>query len=125
MQYSPKLKKAIQEIKDILSREDIAGVVVLHEPGHSEFLVKVDPTYSCVKIKGDQIRIKAKLKEDFNGDKKAWTKKVGDSANMLHLLSMTMGDIVVPLMDLSHRVDKVVKSDHSGGGFSSHTTQNN
>jgi len=30
MQYSPKLKKAMEEIKAILKRDDIAGIVVLH-----------------------------------------------------------------------------------------------
>lgn len=125
MQYSPKLKRVMQEIKDILSREDIAGVVVLHEPGHSEVLAKLDPTYSCVRANGDQIRVKAKLKEDFNGNKEAWTKKVSDSANMLHMLSVSAGNVALPIMEISDMVDKVLKSDHRGGGFSSHTTQNN
>jgi hypothetical protein len=124
MQYSPKLKKAMQEIKDILSKHDIAGIVVIHTPGHTEFLNKLNPTYSCCKINGDQIRVKAKL-EDFNGNKQARNKVISDTANMLHSISMVTGKMLMPLIDLSQQVDKIIDASHNGEGFSSHTTQNN
>lgn len=50
MQYSPKLKKAMEDIKKILHENDIAGFVVLHTPGFSEYLNRVDPSYSCAKL---------------------------------------------------------------------------
>lgn len=31
MQYSPKLKVAMEEIKEILKKNDIAGFVVIHD----------------------------------------------------------------------------------------------
>lgn len=46
MQYSPKLKKAMAEIKAIADKYDIAAIVCLHTPGHGEYLLKVDPLYS-------------------------------------------------------------------------------
>ena len=42
MQYSPKLKRVLAEIKAILDKEDIAGSIVLHTPGFGEFLLKID-----------------------------------------------------------------------------------
>ena len=60
MQYSPKLKVAIEEIKQILKNNDIAGFVVIHTPGFSEFLNHVETSYSCAKVQGDEVRLKLK-----------------------------------------------------------------
>lgn len=124
MQYSPKLKKAMEEIKDILSRYDVAGLVVIHTPGHTEFLNKLDPTYSCCRQIGDQIRVKTRL-DDFSGSVTARNKAIEDTSNMLHGLCKVTGTILLPLMDISSAVDKVVDADHTAGGFSSHSAQNN
>lgn len=37
MQYSPKLKVAMDEVKDVLKKYDIAGFVVLHTPASEGF----------------------------------------------------------------------------------------
>lgn len=125
MQYSPKLKKAAEDIKKILKQYDIAGLVVLHTPGFSEFICQVSPSYSCVTLEGDHLRIKAK-KTDYP-NKKQWQQKVEDSANMLHLLGNVGGERSLTIMELSKRVDDVIDAEHGtrGDNFTSHTTQNN
>lgn len=126
MQYHPKLKKAIAEIKTILDREDIAGCVILHAPQFSEFLLKIDPSYSCARFEGDHLRVKAKLKEDFNGDKIAWEQKVRDTSNMLHHLSGITGKTAISLHQISSVVDNAVNATHDGNdGETSHIAQNN
>ena len=50
MKSSPKLKKAMAEIQAILKENDIAGFVVLHTPGFSEYLNHLETSYSCAKI---------------------------------------------------------------------------
>jgi hypothetical protein len=124
MQYSPKLKKAMQEIQDILSKHDIAGVVVIHTPGHTEYLNKLDPTYSCVTFTGDKLRFKSQL-ADYNGDKTAWKQKTADSVDMMHGISMTLGRLSLPLMDMSAELDSQLIIERGPSGHSSHTTQNN
>ncbi len=69
MQYSPKLKKAMQQIKNILEENDIAGFVVLHTPGFSEYLNHVQTSYSCATITPDGVRLR--LKEAEVGKEKA------------------------------------------------------
>lgn len=125
MQYSPKLKKAAEEIKSILDKYDIAAMVVLHTPGHSEYLIKINPSYSCAFIDGEMLRVRAKLQEHFNGDKKAWEKKVSDTANMLRLLSETSGHLTISVMEMSKIVDERVNAEHNGNGHTSHNQQNN
>lgn len=125
MQYSPKLKQAAEEIKAILAKYDIGGIVLLHTPGFAEFVKHVNPSYSCCTLAPDgELRIKAKL-ADFNGDKAAWKKTVEDSLGMIHAFTSMGGFIMLPLMELEERVSKIVDAEHFGGGFTSHNTQNN
>lgn len=125
MQYSPKLKKAMEEIKVILKNYDIAALVVLHTPGHSEYLHALSPSYSCAKFNGDELRIRAKLKEDFNGDKKAWEEKVSNTTNMLRMLAEVGMREAYQISEASEMVDKIVGADHTDLGGSSNTQQNN
>lgn len=125
MQYSPKLKKAMAEIKDILSRHDIAALVVLHTPGNAEYMLKIDPTYSCAKFEGDYLRVKARLKQDFQGNKKAKDQKVADTCNMLTSIVDCAGPMLINLMDIAERVNKAAGAEHEDGGHTSITTQNN
>ncbi len=69
MQYSPKLKKAMQQIKNILEENDIAGFVVLHTPGFSEYLNHVQTSYSCATVTTDGVILK--LKESEVGKERA------------------------------------------------------
>jgi len=121
MDYSPHLKNVMEDIKSLLQKNDIAASIALHTPGHGEFLLHLSPTYSCAFFEGDILRIKAKLQEDFQGDKKAWTKKITDTANMLHHLAMLTANMSVNLIEASETVDKAAKTEHSGKGFTSHT----
>lgn len=124
MQYSPKLKKAAEEIKAVIKKYDIAALIVLHTPYHSEYVNEITPSYSCMKWNGDELRIRAKLKEDFNGDKKAMEKKLADTSNMLRLLSEVGGKQLLELMKVSYFVDELLGSTHTDRGHSSHTEQN-
>lgn len=124
MQYSPKLKRAIQEIKDILSREDIAGVIILHEPGFSEFLVKLNPTYYCARIMDGQLKVKSK-KNDFRENPAMRERIVSNTANMLHMLGTNGGHCILPIMEMSSKLDRQIEAEHGKGGFSNHNTQNN
>lgn len=123
MQYSPKLKKAAEEIKEILAKHDIAGMAVLHTPGFSEFIIDITPTYSCAWIQCDRIRFKA-LKKEYDTQEQ-WKKKVTDTTNMLHHLSTTGGQVAMSLIQASEIIDKAVGAEYDKGGFTSHTTQNN
>lgn len=69
MQYSPKLKKVIEQIKDILKENDIAGFVLLHTPGYSEYLNHTETSYSCITNTPDGMRLQLKTEEV--GEKKA------------------------------------------------------
>ena len=125
MEYHPKLKKAIAEIKDILDKYDIAGVVVIHTPGHSEYLTKINPSYSCgTLIEGKGLHMKAKL-ADFNGDKEAMHNTVQDTVNMIHHLAEVTGLKGYEFIQIKEQVDEYFNPKYTDGGHTSHTQQNN
>jgi len=124
MQYSPKLKIAMQEIKKILLKHDIAGVIILHTPGHTEYLNKIDPSYSAIKVNGDEISVRLKL-QDFDGDKKKQKEAAENTSNLLHSVSSTAFQIAAPLAKLSSKVDEILGVEHRKGNHTSSTTQQN
>lgn len=124
MQYSPKLKMAMEEIKAVLKKHDIAGMAVIHTPGWSEWFINIQPTYSCAKLEGDHFHVRIKASH-YNDDKKLRDQFVTDTTNMMHHLSKISGTLAMQLLEASQSLDKAVNADHFGGGSSSHTQQNN
>lgn len=107
----------MQEIKEVLLRHDIAGVVILHTPGHSEELYHLTPGYSCATIEPTGgIRFKAKLAE-FGGDVNKLVKKQADSANMMIHLSQRTGVIALNLMEISEKLDGATGAEHGPGTY--------
>lgn len=122
MQYSPTLKKAMEEIKETLKKYDVAALVVLHKPGFSEYIMKVNTTYSCAFFEGDNLRVRAK-KQDYPSIE-AWKEKVAATSNMLNHIGTMGGQLSLNFLELSKRVDEIVGAQHTGGNHSSHTDQN-
>lgn len=125
MQYSPKLKKAMEEIKEILRKHDIAASIVLHTPGHGEFLNHITPTYSCGSI--DEVNGKFELKGrkiHFKNEAERLN-KLRDTANMLSIMADLTGRNALNLMQASDFTDKNLNSEHSSGDITSHNQQNN
>lgn len=124
MNYSPKLKKAMDQIKSILKENDIAGVVVLHTPGFSEYLIKIDPTYSCARLMPDGSGVRLKTK-GLDIPKKKKRQMLTDTCNMLHHLSNTSGETAMSLFEVSKMIDQKLKSEHEGGGHTSNYSNQN
>ena len=127
MNYSPKLKKAMEEIKKILDEHDIAGFVALHTPGHGEYFMHLTPSYSCVQVDNATggFRVRSRIQEDHNGDKQAQEKIFSDTANMLSILSTVTGQNAMSLMKFSEIADKAMNAEHGSGKFSSNQDQYN
>lgn len=117
MQFSPKLKKAMSDIKAILQKHDIAGVVVLHTPGYGEELFHITPSYSCATLHANgELRFKAKS-ADFGGDNEKRNKKIRDTSNMMRILSERVGVNALNLMNASEILDRAIDAEHGPGTF--------
>lgn len=129
MQYSPKLKKAMEEINAILDKNDIAGIIILHTPGYAELNAKINPSYSCASFetvpgKGTGIRIKGKRERDFGGDKVKQHESLKNTSNMLYNLGTIGSQTIMGILEVSNHLDAKLGAEHTGGGFTSIQEQN-
>lgn len=124
MQYSPKLKMAMEEIKAIIKKHDIAAAIVIHTPGHSEYLNALNPSYSCMEYGGrGKVTFKTKSSH-YGGDKKKRDQMAKDTSNMLHAIGMTAGQQAMTIIELSKFFDDFIKAEHTNDGHTSHDQQN-
>lgn len=124
MNYDPKLKKVMEQIKLILKANNVGASIVLHRPGFSEFYLHLNPNYSCVTLDGDRLRIRAK-KEDYNGNTTKRDLAITNSVNMIQHLADTSGQTSLMMYNVMEQLKKVMDIDSDDGDFTSHTTQNN
>ena len=78
-----KLKKAMEEIKFILDRYDIAGTVALSTNKDLEYLYRLTPSWSIVTVEEETgyVGVKA-LRKDYSS-KEEQVAAITDSANMM------------------------------------------
>lgn len=121
--YSPKLKAVMAEIKAILDKHDVAGVVAIHtpeiiagvqgSPGAGEYLLKINPSYSCVEFvnNGNGVVIKGKA-EHYGGDRVRRDRVMRDTLNMFSVLASMVGELAMNLMDLDELATKAYDAEH-------------
>lgn len=106
-----KLKIAAEEIKDILRKHDIAASMVLHTPGHGEFINHFQTSYSCAyQYEEDHVRFYSK-KENFNSLEQQ-IKQQESTANMLRVLLELTGRNFMMLDPLSKQFDALTRAVH-------------
>jgi hypothetical protein len=124
-QYSPKLKKAVAEIKEILMKYDIAGIVTVHTPGFSEYINHISPTYSCASLDDLSGRLELRAKKEHFKNAIDRNNSLAGTANMFRMLSESVGGQALNLLQASEAVDRALGATHENGGHSSHMEQNN
>jgi hypothetical protein len=79
----PKLLTAIEEIKDVLKKHDIAAVVFLGSQSHTQYLLHINPTWSCASLEGggNVLRFRAKRKDFPSAE--AHEQCIADSVGMI------------------------------------------
>lgn len=106
----PKLKIAAEEIKAVLLKYDCAAIVILCSESHLEYLHHVTPSWSCAKLEGNELRIKAK-REDFptlEAQKKCVTDTIGmvvgflDAANNTAAQMTEVARLLATQFEFSH-----------------------
>lgn len=124
MQYSPKLKMAMQEISSILSKYDIAGFVVLHDPGFCEYLNHISPSYSCAFMEDGAFRARIKTAE-LPGGKEQAKKIADDTYNMVTLMTDILALHVPGYIKFQEMLTEKWGGSSGNGSHTSHTQQNN
>lgn len=105
------------EIREIAQRYDVAVVCVLHTPEFSEYLVRVDPSYSCARIEDGKLRIVAR-RSDFHSEK-AQQVKINDTVNMLTHFADVLVPINLGVVNALEVIEKRVKVTKTPGRMTS------
>lgn len=108
----------MEEIKAIAAKYDIGAVVILHTPGFSEYWLGVSPSYSGLKINGNELKLRIK-RADFKSDSELIEQRKNTSNMVEHLTGVSCA-LTDHLLRLQETVAKHIKADHTGGH---HTSQ--
>lgn len=109
----------MEQIKDLLQEHDVAAFVVLHTPGFTEYLNKLSPSYSCVVLEGDGLRVRYKHKDDPKG-------KIAEGTYNLfsHFADIT-GMHALAFANMRDHLRVVWGAEDFDGPHTSHNQQNN
>jgi hypothetical protein len=111
-----RLKVARTEIEAILKKHDLAGAVVLHTPGMTEFFYDVQPSYSCAWIDDAQQRVRVKsLAADYGGDTAAQQHDQAATANLFHGLASDLSGAAMMFREVATFVDRATRAWHTAG----------
>lgn len=111
MNYSKKLRKVIERIKEIMIEEDVAGVVTLHEDGFCEYLLHLTTTHSLARV-NQQGAIEFTMKKHFLSDSDKIL-AIRHTSNMLRLLAEGNKECALTLLRMSDYVDESCGATHS------------
>ena len=109
-----RLKIARAEIEAVLKKHDIAGAVLLHTPGMTEWFYDIRPSYSCVTLDeaSGRVHIKSKL-DDYAGDAKAQHHDQAASANLFEGLAHGLGHAAAMFREVARIVNRAVRAEHT------------
>lgn len=117
MKGNTKLKVAIEEIKDILKKHDIAGSVALHTDGHGEFMIYLNTSYSCAyHIEDNSIHLYSKKDDKSTPEER--TEKQRQTSNMLRILTECTGINFCNLETVSRELDNLIGAEHTDPNIS-------
>lgn len=89
--FSPTLRMAMAEIEKVMEKYDIAGFTVLQDPTHTEFSMKVSPSYSIAYMKGKTFAVQELVEDPSNPN--AHKEKLLDTLKMLRSLQQLGGKV--------------------------------
>ena len=112
-----RLKIARTEIEAILKKHDLAGVVVLHTPGMSEFFYDITPSYSCAYFNEatQYFRVKSKLADYPSAEEQRNDQAA--TANMSRCIASEINAVAPMFNAMARLVDSVLGADHTAGEF--------
>lgn len=110
--FDPKLKKIAQEIKAILEKNGVGGIVLIHSPDSLEYINKLDTPYSCISMHPNkELKVKTTGKGWSEAEKK---KRIQDTLNMLQMISTAGASLLLPIIDLHDHIAANFDVDHGG-----------
>ena len=114
-----RLKVARLEIEAVLARHDLAGVIVLHTPGMSEFFYNIRPSYSVcwVDEAAGALRIKSSVDRDYAGNVEAQLHDQRATANMTACLDDALGHAATMFREVNRVTARALRAETTSATF--------
>lgn len=119
----PKLKTAMNEVMAILQKHDIAGQVTLVSQTHSEFRMKIDPSWSCASLYevGAGVAIRFNASKKSIPDKEERWKKAELTTHIFCQIRDLCGQYFLAMEGAIKDLGKYTEIEHRGGtGYEPH-----
>lgn len=114
-----RLKIARLKIEAVLAEHDLAGVVVLHTPGMTEFFYTLRPTYSIVSLDENtgELRVRSRLDRDYGGNASLQLHDQTATANMTAGLADGLWHAARMFAAIDSHASKALRAEHTPGVF--------
>ena len=111
----PRLKVARLEIEAILAKHDVAGCIVLHTPGMTEFFYNIQPSYSVCWIdeQASIVRVKSVRDRDHGGNGAEQLEMQAATANMTAGLAGELHHAYTMFAYVNRVVSKGLNAEHT------------
>lgn len=111
-----RLKVARAEIEAVMRKHDLAGAVVLHTPGMAEFFYDIRPSYSCIFVDGQMLRVRSKA-ADYGGDRQAQLHDQAATANMTNVLAGELRHAAAMFREIDLVASSAARAEHTAAEF--------
>lgn len=105
MNHDPKLKEAMTKIEDLMKEYDIGGYVSLVSPTHSEFMLHIDPMWSCAFFE-EPGKVRFKATEKDYGSKEARDRAMELTVHMI----LQIRDLGAQAFMFGEELEKLLKT---------------
>lgn len=112
MTHSDKLKQARAEIEAVMERYDIAGHVVLHEPGFGEVFARLTPSYSQLHPLGPRGLYRLRSKREDYANREEQASDLEATVNMLQILADLLAPAAMHFIDMTTWISNMVGAEH-------------
>jgi hypothetical protein len=116
----PNLQRTAKLIQKILQQEDIGGIVLLSSKTHSEYLMELSPSWSCIRFNRQtgECRVKAIAKEfsSIEARNQCITYSCGLVLGLLNLVKLMAKNLQTIIMMMGKHIPEIWHTDtHEAG----------
>jgi hypothetical protein len=116
----PKLQSAAKAIQKILQQEDVGGIILLASKTHSEYLMELSPSWSCIRFNPEtmECRIRAVIKEfpSIEARNECIAHSCGLLLGLKHLAELMAKNMEKMMMVIGKHVRDIRHFDRDEGG---------
>lgn len=111
----PNLRKAMKEIKKIINKYDVGGLVILASQSHGEYKLFIEPSWSVVNFEGtDNDRIRFRSAREIDNEASETAHMLFSTRDLCGKMFLTLDSVYKQLSEhceIDHKLGEITPSD--------------